>query len=61
MKLFSRFQRKSQKVSERKQTQSIEELTEAEMKLIQGASSNDLNESLYNSYAWLAENRRFQS
>ncbi|WP_263432892.1 hypothetical protein [Metabacillus rhizolycopersici] len=38
---------------------SIEELTE-EMKLIQGASSNDMNESIYDSYAWLAENRRLQ-
>ena len=61
MKLFSRFQRKSQQLSERKEIQSLEELTEDEMKLIQGAASNDMNESIYQSYAWLAENRRLQS
>ncbi|MGG3805400.1 hypothetical protein [Metabacillus fastidiosus] len=59
MKLFSLFQRQSQKLSENENfTRSIEELSEEEMKLVQGASSNDTNESLYNSYAWLVENRR---
>lgn len=56
-KLFSRSHLKGDKWTEKSKVQSMKELSDEEMKLIQGASK-DMNESLYRSYALVAENNR---
>ncbi|APH06400.1 hypothetical protein [Bacillus weihaiensis] len=56
-KLFSRSHHKGDKCAEKSKVQSMKELSDEEMKLIQGASK-DMNESLYRSYALAAENNR---
>lgn len=51
MKLLFRSKRKNEKLQEAEKTQSLTELSEEEMMMIQGASS-DFNDGIYISYAF---------